>query len=252
LLRADQYVRPLIRLRNAVESARKPAPRGQPESADLKALIVDDHPLIQDAVANVLRSLDPATQVAVAADCDTGLAKASTLPSLDLVVLDLNLPGLSGIPALRRWRSKWPAVPVVVLSALNDPVTVLAAIQAGAAGYITKSSSNEVMRQALRLVLAGGRYLPPELLAQPGSPSAPRERRQPTRVDSALGLTDRQLAVLRLLGKGAPNKLICRELGLAERTVKAHVTAVLRALNVSSRTQAAVEAVKLGLAEPAD
>jgi DNA-binding NarL/FixJ family response regulator len=216
----------------------------------LKALIVDDHPLIQEAVTNVLQGLDPATQVAVAADCDSGLAQAATLPGLDLVVLDLNLPGLAGIPALKRWRSKWPAVPIVVLSALNDPATVLAAIQAGAAGYITKSSSNEVMRQALRLVLAGGKYLPPELLAQPGTPSASAERRLPMRGASALGLTDRQLAVLRLLAKGAPNKLICRELGLAERTVKAHVTAVLRALNVSSRTQAAVEAVRQGLAEP--
>jgi DNA-binding NarL/FixJ family response regulator len=216
----------------------------------LKALIVDDHPLIQEAVTNVLQGLDPATQVAVAADCDSGLAQAATLPGLDLVVLDLNLPGLAGIPALKRWRSKWPAVPIVVLSALNDPATVLAAIQAGAAGYITKSSSNEVMRQALRLVLAGGKYLPPELLAQPGTLSASAERRLPMRGTPALGLTDRQLAVLRLLAKGAPNKLICRELGLAERTVKAHVTAVLRALNVSSRTQAAVEAVRQGLAAP--
>lgn len=216
----------------------------------MKALIVDDHPLIQEAVTNVLQGLDPATQVAVAADCDSGLAQAATLPGLDLVVLDLNLPGLAGIPALKRWRSKWPAVPIVVLSALNDPATVLAAIQAGAAGYITKSSSNEVMRQALRLVLAGGKYLPPELLAQPGTPSASADRRLPMRGAPALGLTDRQLAVLRLLAKGAPNKLICRELGLAERTVKAHVTAVLRALNVSSRTQAAVEAVRQGLAAP--
>jgi DNA-binding NarL/FixJ family response regulator len=99
-------------------------------------------------------------------------------------------------------------------------------------------------------VLAGGKYLPPELLAQPGTPSASAERRLPMRGASALGLTDRQLAVLRLLVRGAPNKLICRELGLAERTVKAHVTAILRALNVSSRTQAAVEAVRQGLAEP--
>ena len=216
----------------------------------LKALIVDDHPLIQEAVANVLRSLDPVTDVAAAADCDSGLAVATSMPGLDLVVLDLNMPGLSGIPALKRWRSRLPAVPVVVLSAVNDQATVLAAMHAGAAGYITKSSSNEVMRQALLLVLAGGRYLPPELLARPGASLSSREPRQPTQQAAPLDLTDRQLAVLRLLAKGAPNKSICRELGLAERTVKAHVTAVLRALKVSSRTQAAVEAVRLGLAEP--
>ena len=92
--------------------------------------------------------------------------------------------------------------------------------------------------------------LPPELLARPGASLSSREPRQPTQRASPLDLTDRQLAVLRLLAKGAPNKSICRELGLAERTVKAHVTAVLRALKVSSRTQAAVEAIRLGLAEP--
>ena len=216
----------------------------------LRALIVDDHPLIQEAVANVLRSLDPATDVAAAADCDSGLAVATSMPGLDLVVLDLNMPGLSGIPALKRWRARLPAVPVVVLSAVNDRATVLAAMHAGAAGYITKSSSNEVMRQALLLVLAGGRYLPPELLARPGASLSSREPRQPTQQAAPLDLTDRQLAVLRPIAKGAPNKSICRELGLAERTVKAHVTAVLRALKVSSRTQAAVEAVRLGLAEP--
>jgi DNA-binding NarL/FixJ family response regulator len=218
----------------------------------LKALIVDDHPLIQEAVANVLRSLDPATDVAAATDCDSGLAVATSTPGLDLVVLDLNLPGLSGIPALKRWRSRLPAVPVVVLSAVNDQATVLAAMHAGAAGYITKSSSNEVMRQALLLVLAGGKYLPPELLARSGASRSSTEPRQPTLQAAPLDLTDRQLAVLRLLAKGAPNKSICRELGLAERTVKAHVTAVLRALKVSSRTQAAVEAVRLGLGECED
>ena len=215
----------------------------------MKALIVDDHPLIQEAVANVLRSLDPAMDVAAAADCDSGFEAAASTPGLDLVVLDLNLPGLSGIPALKHWRSRLPAVPVVVLSAVNDQATVLAALHAGAAGYITKSSSNEVMRQALLLVLAGGKYLPPELLVRSGASLSSREPRRPTQQASPLDLTDRQLAVLRLLAKGAPNKSICRELGLAERTVKAHVTAVLRALKVSSRTQAAVEAVRLGLAD---
>jgi DNA-binding NarL/FixJ family response regulator len=137
-----------------------------------------------------------------------------------------------------------------VLSAADDQPTVLAAINAGAAGYIPKSSSNQVMREALRLVLAGGKYLPPQLLGRPGSATrSSKAQRQAVPDLDLLGLTERQIAVLRLIVKGAPNKAICRELGLAERTVKAHVTAVLRSLKVSSRTQAAVEAVRLGLAE---
>jgi DNA-binding NarL/FixJ family response regulator len=216
----------------------------------VRALIVDDHPLVREAVANVLRGLDPAVEIAVAGDCDGGLALAARGGEVDLLLLDLDLPGLSGIPALKRWRSHYPSVPVVVVSASDDPPTVLAAINGGAAGYIPKSSSNEVMREALRLVLAGGRYLPPQLLEPAaGATRSSNARRQAIRSVEALGLTERQIAVLRLVAKGAPNKVICRELGLAERTVKAHVTAVLRSLNVSSRTQAALEAVRLGLTQ---
>ena len=212
----------------------------------MKALIVDDHPLIQQAVGNVLRALDSTADVVVAGDCDAALELAGHGAEPTLVLLDLNLPGLSGIPALKRWRSRFPATAVIVLSALEDRQTIVAAMTAGAAGYIPKSSSNDVMREAVRLVLAGGKYLPPSLLTP--APAPPRTKRA---IDSAaaLGLTDRQLAVLRLIAKGASNKLICRELELAERTVKAHVSAVLRALNVGSRTQAAVEAMRLGLAD---
>lgn len=214
----------------------------------MRALVVDDHPLVQEAVASVLRGLDPGVEIAVAGDCDAGFAFAERGAEFDLLLLDLNLPGLSGIPALKRWRSLYPALPVVVLSASDDQATVLAAMNGGAAGYIPKSSSNQVMREALRLVLAGGKYLPPELLASRAATTPSTAPRQAVRNVQAIELTDRQIAVLRLVAKGAPNKVICRELGLAERTVKAHVTAVLRALNVSSRTQAALEAVRLGLA----
>lgn len=216
----------------------------------MRALVIDDHPLVQEAVAHVLRGLDPAVSIAVAGDCDAGLAIAARGAEFDLLLLDLNLPGLSGIPAVKRWRSQYPSVPVVVLSASDDQVTVLAAINAGAAGYIPKSSSNHVMREAVRLVLAGGKYLPPQLLERPsGATPSSKSHRQAVQHVETLGLTERQIAVLRLIAKGAPNKVICRELGLAERTVKAHVTAVLRSLKVSSRTQAALEAVRLGLTD---
>ena len=215
----------------------------------MKALIVDDHPLIQQAVSNVLRGLDPAAEIAVAGDCDSALEIAAAgAPEPDIVLLDLNLPGLSGIPALKRWRVRFPAMPVVILSALDDRQTVRAAIIAGAAGYIPKSSSNEIMRQAVSLVLAGGKYLPPEIVA-PTEDSRSAVSRRTLPASARPDLTERQRDVLRLIAKGASNKHICRELGLAERTVKAHVSAVLRLLNVASRTQAAIEAVRLGLAD---
>jgi DNA-binding NarL/FixJ family response regulator len=211
--------------------------------------VIDDHPLVQEAVSNVLRRLEPQAAIEVAADCESGLALAGQGAEPDLVLLDLNLPGVSGIPGVKLWRTRYPGTAVVVLSATTDQPTVLAAIGAGAAGFIPKSSSNEVMVNALRLVLGGGRYLPPELLSHSGrSDNALRRSRQGTTLSvETLGLSERQTEVLKLIAKGAPNKAICRELGLAERTVKAHVTAVFRALKVTSRTQAAIEASKLGL-----
>ena len=218
----------------------------------MRALVVDDHPLIQDAVSNVLRRLESHAEIAVAGDCERGLDIAGLGAEPDLVLLDLNLPGLSGIPALKLWRTRFPGVPVVILSAVSDQQTVLAAMRAGAAGFIPKSSTNEVMLNALRLVLAGGKYLPSEVLSPSVRRPAPQRLRQGSMLSTeTLGLTGRQTEVLRLIANGASNKLICRELGLAERTVKAHVTAVLRALKVSSRTQAAIEAVKLGIGDPA-
>jgi DNA-binding NarL/FixJ family response regulator len=203
-------------------------------------------------LSNVLRRLVPQAAIDVAADCERGLELAGHGVEPDLVLLDLNLPGVSGIPAVKLWRRRFPGIAVVVISAATDQQTVLAAIGAGAAGFIPKSSANEVMLNALRLVLGGGRYLPPELLAHSSSSAgALRRSRQATTPSVAtLGLSARQAEVLKLIAKGAPNKAICRELGLAERTVKAHVTAVFRALKVTSRTQAAIEASKLGLIDP--
>jgi DNA-binding NarL/FixJ family response regulator len=216
----------------------------------LKLLIVDDHPLMREAVQSVVARLEPGAAVLAAADSERGFAIAGAAPDLDLVLLDLNIPGLSGIAALKAWRRRCPDIPVVVLSSADDRPTVLAAIAAGAAGFIPKSSPNEVLLGALRLVLAGGKYLPPEALAPVAGPGAKAARAASaaTRSLETLGLTDRQAQVLKLLAAGKSNKLICRELDLAERTVKAHVSAVFRALGVTTRTQAALAAAKLGLA----
>src|SRR5690349_18591896 len=124
----------------------------------MRALVIDDHPLVQEAVRNVLHRLEPEMAVDVAADCEHGLEVAAHGAEPDLVLLDLSLPGVCGIPALRLWRSRHPGIPVVVVSAATDQQTVLAAMHAGAAGFIPKSSSNQVMLNALRLVLEGGKY----------------------------------------------------------------------------------------------
>jgi DNA-binding NarL/FixJ family response regulator len=217
----------------------------------MRVLIIDDHPLIQDAASNVLRRIDAQIDIDVASDCEHGFEIASRGPEPDLVLLDLNLPGLSGIAALKTWRTRFPGIPLIVLSAATDQQTVIAALGAGAAGFIPKSSSNEVMLNAIRLVQAGGKYLPSEALSGSGSAgSSPRPRPQTLSLET-LGLTARQIDVLRLIAEGASNKLICRELSLAERTVKAHITAVFRALKVSSRTQAAIVASRFGLTSPA-
>ena len=215
----------------------------------MRVLVVDDHPLIQEAVSNVLRRLDEHVAIDAASDCEGGLRLAAQGSEPDLVMLDLTLPRLSGMAALKTWRTRFPAVPVIVLSASSDQQTVLAALGAGAAGFIPKSSSNEVMLHAVRLVQDGGKYLPPEVLSPTGRANSPTSTRRDALSPERLGLTARQLEVLRLIARGANNKVICRELGLAERTVKAHITAILRALNVTSRTQAAIAASKLGVGD---
>lgn len=211
----------------------------------MKILVIDDHPLVGDALRHLAARLGPGTEVLCAGNCAAGFELAEVHADLDLALLDFHLPGLSGAPAVKEWRRRFPGLPVVVVSSSEEQPAVLAALAAGAAGFIPKSSASEVLLSALRLVLAGGRYLPPEALG----PAVPRPRERPASIEN-LGLTPRQVDVLRLVAKGKPNKLICRELGLAERTVKAHLSAVFRALGVTSRTQAALAAARLGLVPP--
>ena len=213
----------------------------------LKILVVDDHPLVRDAMANLLASVAPAVTVLEAADCASALGIARAQPDIDIVVLDLNLPGTRGFEALEQFRREQPALPVVILSALHDRQTVLQAIKRGAMGFIPKVTAKDVIINATRLVLAGGVYLPPEAIVE-------GERGGNEVIDAAaprsladLSLTARQGQVLALIMRGRSNKEICRTLGLAERTVKVHVTAVLTALRVSSRTQAVIAAAQLGL-----
>jgi len=215
----------------------------------LKILVVDDHPLVRDAMAQLVAQLGGKVEVLEAADCLAGLETARANPDLDLVLLDLNLPGLRGIPALERFRRVHPTAPVVIVSMFRDRDTVTEAIRHGAMGFIPKSSSRETIVNALRLVLSGSIYLPPEIAGSEAQQEDTALAHSLAHARSAtdLGLTPRQGQVLALVMKGRSNKEICRELGLAERTVKAHVTAVLNALKVTSRTQAVIAATRLGL-----
>ena len=223
----------------------------------VKILIIDDHPLIREALRHVLTALDAAINLIEAQNFTEGLAAADANPDLDLLLLDLGLPDIDGFDALVELRKRHPGVPVVVLSASEQPATVTRAIDGGAMGFIPKTTSSQLLLNALRLVLAGGVYLPVEVLRQhQGTPEpALRLATQANQVGKLLtpreiGLSARKAEVLALLVQGKSNKLICRDLGLAEGTVKIHITAILKALNVSNRTQAVIAVSKLGLQLP--
>ena len=191
-----------------------------------------------------------------ASDCRIAFELIDAHPDLDLVLLDLNLPGQHGFEALAELRTRHPALPVVVLSSEHDRAGVTRALDQGAMGYIPKLSTNEVLVSALRLVLSGGIYIPPDILARSGSAPVASANESgtvsihgaaSTRRPGDLGLSARETQVLKLLLEGKSNKLICRELGLADSTVKNHVSQILKALNVTSRTQAVIAAARMGL-----
>jgi DNA-binding NarL/FixJ family response regulator len=209
-------------------------------------LLVDDHAMFREGLARLLAEIAPRSTIHHACTCNEALARlqgvVSTAP-IDLVLLDLGLPGQSGLNGLITLREAWPAVPVVVLSGTDDSPTVLGSIDAGAMGFVSKSSPPEVLAQALQTVLAGGVYVPPATSAF----ASPQDSAASTARHAQPSLTPRQWDVLRLLLQGQPNKRIERALDLAPSTVKAHVSSVLRALGVTTRTQAVIAASRLNL-----
>ena len=230
----------------------------------MKILLLDDHPLFREGLALLLHRLSSELQLLQAATCDEAFALCEAQPDIELILLDLSLVGMRGMDGLAVLRERYPQMPVVVVSSADSPAIIRQAIDAGAMGFIPKSSSSEILLNALRLVLAKGIYLPPNVLLAEPSPlplgRAPRPHAASAAAAEAdpldpqhLGLTPRQAEVLYLVLQGKSIKLICRELGLGEGTVKGHVSAVLRALNVTTRTQAVVAAHRLGLRfEPPD
>ena len=223
----------------------------------VKILIVDDHPLIREALRHVLTVLDAKINLIETQNFAEALAATDENPDLALILLDLGLPDVNGIDALAELRRRHPGIPVVVLSASEQPATVMLAIETGAMGFIPKTTSSHLLLNALRLVLAGGVYLPVEVLRQhQGTPepalrlAAEANQGGKMLTPREFGLTARQADVLARLVQGKSNKLICRDLELAEGTVKIHVTAILKALNVSNRTQAVIAVGKLGMLLP--
>lgn len=204
----------------------------------MKTLLIDDHPLFREGLALLMASAFPQLDIRQADSIGQAIERLHGEPDIRLALLDLGLPDSSGTLSLRRLRDAAPEVTVVVLSADETPETVLGAIDEGASGFIPKTSQPGAMRAALETVLAGGVYLPPRVLGL-RSEAAPAE--------TALGLSPRQLDVLKLLIHGKSNKVICRELDLSESTVKTHLGAIFRKLDANSRTQAVVAAARLGL-----
>jgi DNA-binding NarL/FixJ family response regulator len=214
----------------------------------MKILVVDDHVLIRQAMRGVLKKLKRDAAVVEAADSQETMEAIAGNPDIGLVLLDLTLPDRDGFSVLAELRERHPALAVVVLSAAQDRANVMKALDLGAAGFIPKSARPDVILNALRLVTSGGVYIPPEILVRDEPQAAPaRDNDMRVSVSSAdTGLTDRQLDVLALMMQGKNNKTICRMLDLAEPTVKNHVTAILKTLKVSSRTEAVVAVNNLG------
>jgi len=207
----------------------------------MTVLVVDDHPLFRDGLKLVVQQLADNTRVVTEGDATRALETAGSLDGLDLVLLDLGMPGMDGFAAVERFAQVAPGVPVVIVSGREEAAEVRRAISLGASGYIPKSTPANTLLDALRLVLGGGVYVPP-LLARAVRPQAQEGAAGSAQAGSPDDLTQRQVDVLALIAQGKSNKVIARELDLSEKTVKAHVTAVFRALGVINRTQAALEA----------
>ena len=221
----------------------------------MKVLIADDHRLIIEGVKIKLAELDPAVETVVAMNIEElDRAVAEHAEQLDLALIDIAMPGTQGHQHIAKLRAQAPSLPVIVLSGSEDPELMRSLLDLGVLGFIPKAYSPDIMLSAIRLVLAGGVYIPPLLLAnaqahgwQPNDTAAPQQGFDSARSLDALRtlLTERQIDVMRLLSQGKPNKLIARDLGISEGTVKIHLAAIFRALNVRNRVEAVVASRKL-------
>jgi DNA-binding NarL/FixJ family response regulator len=206
-----------------------------------KFVIADDHPLFRGALKQALTGMAENTEVLEAGDFEVTKSLVAENEDLDLVLLDLTMPGASGLSGLIALRGLHHSVPMVVVSAHDDPVTIRRALDLGASGFISKSASIEEIRNAVGTVLAGG-------IVSPGNIELGSER-DPEISDlirRLLSLTPQQTRVLGMLAEGLLNKQIAYELNVSEATIKAHVSAILQKLGVDSRTQAVITLSRIG------
>jgi DNA-binding NarL/FixJ family response regulator len=213
----------------------------------MKLILADDHTLFRNGLALLLKAHSDC-EIWEGDGLDAALAEAQAHPDADVALLDLHMPGMDGVQGIRRFVELHPKLPLIILTGAEELQQIQEVLAAGASGFIPKSSTSAVMLSAIQLVLSGGTYIPPQLLfgasVHPYTPasSSIRERAQTE-------LTERQMQVLRLLAAGKPNKAICRELNIEEGTVKAHIAAIFRVLDVVNRTEAATVARETGLLE---
>lgn len=208
----------------------------------MQVLVVDDHPMVRTGLSTLLSAMDRNVQVTSVGTWRDAAAHRGT--PFHAVLLDLHLPDADGLEALGAARETFPGVPIVVVSADDDPALVRAAIEAGASGYFPKRNDDREIVTALRTVLDDGIYLPPDVLDAAGHAAAAAAP------GGTPPLTGRQLAVARLAIHGKPNKVISRELGIAEGTVKSHLSIVFRVLGVRNRTEAVYALARIGLHRP--
>jgi DNA-binding NarL/FixJ family response regulator len=221
--------------------------------------VIDDHPLVRDAVEGVLASINPVYRAASFDTLDGYLSAVAGGLRPNLVLLDLGLPGFEGTDALTRFREQTPDVPVVVFSANADAGVMSLCLDLGAMGFIPKTTPRRLLVGAIQLVISGGYYIPRELMHGSAGQAPARPAAGPARLAPAVPavepasnpnlalLTERQRDVMQYLLQGAPNKIICDRLNLSENTVKNHITAIFRALGVTNRTQAVLAASQIGL-----
>jgi DNA-binding NarL/FixJ family response regulator len=235
-------------------------PPNQSRVTSMKILLADDHSLVRDGLSHALKQLDPDVEILEAKDTDETLALAGQHEDIDMILLDVSMPGMNHLEGLEQIRHRRPSAAIVLLTAHEDSRLMQDALRRGAKGYIPKSTTTEAMLDALRLVLTGGIYVPTILLTErarqeTGGSENRNDRGAVTHRESvtpAVSLTNRQQQILKLLIEGGTNKEIGRLLGLSEATVRTHVSLIFQKLNVRNRTQASHVAMRLGMVPDED
>jgi DNA-binding NarL/FixJ family response regulator len=209
--------------------------------ANYRFIIVDDHPLFRGALSQALSNAFENAEILEAGSLDDVTARLGTEGDTDLILLDLTMPGVHGVSGLLYLRAEHPEVPVAIVSASDDAATIRQCLDCGASGFIPKSQPVEAIREAIRSIIGGEVWLPPDVDVRTPVPDETASL-----VSRLSTLTPQQVRVLMMLGEGLLNKQIAFKLGVSEATIKAHVSAILQKLGVDSRTQAVIAINKIG------